>query len=391
MLARNSSSFNKAAAKVFSCVLRLHRQVDKKDGSYQLMGAAPERHIPTPTNRGLDPNGSKPMGSSETPKISLVTTSQKVPSWSRSIFNLDSGFKGVMLVAGITVLGIVGLIVAELMQRSALAWQKFGLQFFTGSAWDPVSGEFGALPFLFGTIVSSILALIIAVPLALAVAVFVTEMCPPFLRKPISFATELLAAIPSIIYGIWAMFILVPLLRGHINPLLTKYLGWTTLFKAPDYGYSMFAAGVVVAIMIIPIISSISREVLAVVPQHQREAALALGATRWEMIRIGVLRNARAGIVGAIILGLGRALGETMAVTLVIGNSPQIAKSLLAPGYTMAAVIANEFNEATDELYRSALIEIGLALFVVTIIVNILAGLMVWTVTRGVPAGARGQ
>ena len=355
------------------------------------MGAAPERHIPNPANRGLDKNVSKSMGSSEAPKISLVTTSPKAPAWSRSIFNLDSGFKGLMLVAGITVLGIVGLIIAELLQRSALAWQKFGFHFFTGSAWDPVSGEFGALPFLFGTIVSSILALIIAVPLALAVAVFVTEMCPPLLRKPISFATELLAAIPSIIYGIWAMFILVPLLRGHINPLLVKYLGWTHLFKAPDFGYSMFAAGVVVAIMIIPIISSISREVLAVVPQHQREAALALGATRWEMIRMGVLRNARAGIVGAIILGLGRALGETMAVTLVIGNSPQIAKSLLAPGYTMAAVIANEFNEATDDLYRSALIEIGLALFMVTIVVNILARFMVWSVTRGVPAGARGQ
>ena len=355
------------------------------------MGAAPEKHSPTPTNRGLDQSASKSMGSSETPKISLVTTTQKAPAWGRSIFNLDSGFKGLMLVAGITVLGIVGLIIAELIQRSALAWQKFGFSFFTGSAWDPVSGEFGALPFLFGTIVSSIVALIIAVPLALAVAIFVTEMCPPFLRKPISFATELLAAIPSIIYGIWAMFILVPMLRKDINPLLIKYLGWTHLFRAPDYGLSMFAAGVVVAIMIIPIISSISREVLAVVPQHQREAALALGATRWEMIRVGVLRNARAGIVGAIILGLGRALGETMAVTLVIGNSPQIGKSLLAPGYTMAAVIANEFNEATDELYRSALIEIGLALFVVTIIVNILAGLMVWTVTRGVPAGARGQ
>ena len=350
------------------------------------MGAAPERHTPTPTNRGLDQNVSKSMGSSETPKISLVTTTQKAPAWSRSIFNLDSGFKGLMLVAGLTVLGIVGLIIAELIQRSSLAWQKFGFQFFTGSAWDPVSGEFGALPFLFGTIVSSILALIIAVPLALAVAIFVTEMCPPFLRKPISFATELLAAIPSIIYGIWAMFILVPLLRGHINPLLIKYFGWTHLFKAPDYGYSMFAAGVVVAIMIIPIISSISREVLAVVPQHQREAALALGATRWEMIRIAVLRNARAGIVGGIILGLGRALGETMAVTMVIGNRPEIAKSLFAPGYTMASVLANEFSEATGDVYLSALVEIGLALFLVTIIVNALAQLLVWTVTRGQPA-----
>jgi phosphate transport system permease protein len=229
-------------------------------------------------------------------------------------------------------------------------------------------------------------ALTIAVPLAVAVAVFVTEMCPKPLRKPISYATELLAAIPSVIYGLWAIFVLVPLLRLHVNPLFIKYLGWTGLFSRPDYGYSMFAAGVVMAIMIVPIISSITREVLAVVPQHQREAALALGATRWEMVRMAVLRNARAGIAGAVILGLGRALGETMAVTMVIGNTPQIAKSLLAPGYTMAAVIANEFNEATGDLYRSALIEIGLALFIVTIIVNILAGLMVWTVTRGTPA-----
>ena len=330
------------------------------------------------------------MGTPES-KISLVNTQPKASSWQRSLFNLDTGFHGLVLVTALTVLALVGLIVAELLQRSALAWHKFGFHFFTGSAWDPVSGDFGAFPFIFGTLVSSLLALIIAVPLSVAVAVFVTEMCPQPLRKPIAFATELLAAIPSIIYGVWAMFILVPLLRLHINPLLIKYLGWTGLFARPDYGYSMFAAGVVVAIMIIPIISSITREVLAVVPQHQREAALALGATRWEMVRVGVLRNARAGIVGAVILGLGRALGETMAVTLVIGNSPQIAKSLLAPGYSMAAVIANEFNEATDELYRSALIEIGLALFIVTIIVNIFAGLLVWTVTRGVPAGARGQ
>jgi phosphate transport system permease protein len=228
--------------------------------------------------------------------------------------------------------------------------------------------------------------LIIAVPLAIAVAVFVTEMCPKPLRKPISFATELLAAIPSVIYGLWAMFILIPILRVNVAPLLAKYLNWTGLFSGPMYGYSMLAAGVVMAIMIIPIISSITREVLAVVPQHQREAALALGATRWEMIRVGVLRNARAGIIGAIILGLGRALGETIAVTLVIGNTPQIAKSLFAPGYTMASVIANEFNEATDSLYVSALIEIGLALFIVTVIVNILAQLLVWTATRGAPA-----
>jgi phosphate transport system permease protein len=254
-----------------------------------------------------------------------------------------------------------------------------------------VSGEFGALPFIYGTLVSSLLALVIAVPLAVAIAVFVTEMCPRPLRKPISFASELLAAIPSVIYGLWAIFILVPLLRVYVEPWLMKYLSWTGLFAGPAYGIGMLAAGVVMAIMIIPIISSITREVLAVVPQHQREAALALGATRWEMIRIAVLKNARAGILGAVILGLGRALGETMAVTMVIGNRPEIAKSLLAPGYTMASVIANEFAEATDDLYLSALMEIGLALFAVTIVVNVLARLMVWSVTRGAPVRAHAQ
>ncbi len=354
------------------------------------MGAVRDRRTSVPEQQtdgeGFGPDSSKPMGSSDTAKISLVNTAQKAPAWNRSWFNLDVAFKGLMLVAALAVLAVVGLTLSELLQRSALAWQKFGFHFFTGSGWDPVAGDFGALPFIFGTIVSSILALVMAVPLAVAVAVFVTEMCPKPLRKPISFATELLAAIPSVIYGLWAMFILVPLLRVYVAPVLMKYFSWTGLFTGPMYGYSVLAAGTVMAIMIIPIISSITREVLAVVPQHQREAALALGATRWEMIRVGVLKNARAGVIGAIILGLGRALGETIAVTLVIGNTPQIAKSLLAPGYTMASVIANEFNEATDDLYRSALIEIGLALFIVTVIVNILAQLLVWTATRGAPA-----
>src|SRR5438552_5054571 len=288
------------------------------------MGAAPERHIPDAeghsASQASGPRTTKSMSSSESHKISLVNSAQKAPAWGRSVFNMDAGFKGLMLLAALSVLAVVGLTLSELLQRSALAWQKFGFHFFATSAWDPVAGEFGALPFIFGTIVSSILALLIAVPLAVAVAVFVTEMCPKPLRKPISFATELLAAIPSVIYGLWAMFILVPLLRIHVAPMLTKYFSWTGVFSGPMYGYSMLAAGTVMAIMIIPIISSITREVLAVVPQHQREAALALGATRWEMIRIGVLKNARAGIIGAIILGLGRALGETIAVTLEIGN-----------------------------------------------------------------------
>src|SRR5437763_7786389 len=325
------------------------------------MGAAPERHIPDAeghsAGQASGPRTTKSMSSSESHKISLVNSAQKAPAWGRSVFNMDAGFKGLMLLAALSVLAVVGLILIELLQRSALAWQKFGFHFFITSAWDPVAGEFGALPFIFGTIVSSILALVIAVPLAVAVAVYVTEMCPKPLRKPISFATELLAAIPSVIYGLWAIFVLVPLLRVYVDPWLMRYLSWTGLFAGPPYGIGMLAAGIIMAIMIIPIISSITREVLSVVPQHQREAALALGATRWEMIRVGVLRNARAGIVGAIILGLGRALGETMAVPLVIGNSRQIAKSLLAPGYTMAAVIANAFNEATAELYRRALIE----------------------------------
>ena len=298
----------------------------------------------------------------------------------------DRIFQSAMTACGLAVLGILALIVYELVHRSSLSWHAFGLKFFAGSEWNPVSEQFGALPFINGTLVSSLVALIIAVPLSVGVAVFTTEMCPKALRGPLSFFVELLAAIPSVIYGVWAIFVLVPLLSTYVQPFLADTLGWTGLFTGPKYGVGMLAAGIILAIMIIPIISSITREVLMVVPQHQREGVLALGATRWEMIRVGVLRNARAGIVGGIILGLGRALGETMAVTMVIGNNPQIVKSLFAPGYTMASVLANEFSEATGDLYLSSLIEIGLALFFVTIIVNALAQLLVWTVTRGQPA-----
>jgi phosphate transport system permease protein len=298
----------------------------------------------------------------------------------------DEGFHAAMWACGATVLLIVGLIVYELVTKGALAWHAFGWKFFFTHDWDPVNEQFGALPFVYGTIVSSILALIISVPLAVGVAVFITEMSPRWLRGSLAFTTELLAAIPSVIYGLWAIFVLVPLLRQYVEPFLGKYLGWTGLLEGAPYGIGMLAAGVILAIMIIPIISAITREVMTAVPQQQREAVLALGATRWEMIRMGVLRNARAGIVGGIILGLGRALGETMAVTMVIGNRAEIAKSLFAPGYTMASVIANEFSEATGDLYLSSLVQIGLALFLVTIVVNILAQLLVWTVTRGTPA-----
>jgi phosphate transport system permease protein len=298
----------------------------------------------------------------------------------------DRIFKSAITACGLAILGVLVLIVYELMSGSSLSWHAFHFKFFASSDWDPVNQLFGALPFVYGTLLSSLIALIIAVPLAIGVAVFTTEMCPKSLRAPLSFFVELLAAIPSVIYGLWAMFILVPLLSDHVQPFLSSAFGWTGLFEGPPYGIGMLAAGIILAIMIIPIISSITREVLMVVPQHQREGVLALGATRWEMIRVGVLRNARAGIVGAIILGLGRALGETMAVTMVIGNRPEIAKSLFAPGYTMASVLANEFSEATGDVYLSALIEIGLALFLVTIVVNALARLLVWSTTRGLPA-----
>jgi phosphate transport system permease protein len=309
----------------------------------------------------------------------------------------DRGFHWLMVLCALSIFGIVVLIATQLVIRSHLAWSTFGIKFFfqafidpdthLPSYWDPVNGHFSALPFVFGTLVSSLLALLIAVPLAIGVAVFLTEMCPRMLRTPLAFLTELLAAIPSVIYGLWAVFVLVPLLREHVNPMLIKTLGWTGFFNDDNpTGLGFVAAGVILAIMILPIISSLTREVMNAVPGSQREAVLALGATRWEMIRMGVLRNARIGIVGAVILGLGRALGETMAVTMVIGNTPQIQRSLLANGASMASVIANEYAEASGDLHLSALTEIGLALFIVTIIVNALARLLVWAVTRGAPA-----
>ena len=298
----------------------------------------------------------------------------------------DNSFAAVMLICALSIFVIVLFIFVILIVRSRLSLQAFGLKFFVHQAWDPVSGDFGALPFIYGTLATSLLALLMAVPLALGVAVFLTELCPRPLRAPISFLTELLAAIPSVVYGLWAVFTLVPLMRDVIGPFLVKTLGWTGLFSGPNFGVGILTASMILSIMILPIISSLTRDIMTAVPISQREAVLALGATRWEMIRIGILRNSRIGIVGAIMLGLGRALGETMAVTMVIGNHPEIQKSLFAPGYTLASVIANEFSEASGDLYLSALIEIGLALFLVTIVVNGIARLLVWAVTRGAPA-----
>jgi phosphate transport system permease protein len=265
------------------------------------------------------------------------------------------------------------------------ALREFGLGFLTSSTWDPVRGIFGAAPAIYGTIVSSIVALVIATPLALGVAIFLSEFSPGWLRQPVAFFVDLLAAIPSVVYGLWGIFALLPLLREYVMPFLrdSLRLGATPLFSGPAYGPSMLAAGVILAIMVLPYISSVSREVLLAVPRSQREAALALGATRWEAIRGAVLPYAKSGIVGGIILGLGRALGETMAVTMLIGNRHEIAASLFAPGYTMASLIANEFAEASGDLHLSALMAVGFTLFVITIIVNAIARWLVWQVTRG--------
>ena len=287
------------------------------------------------------------------------------------------------MLSAVSVFVIVLLVVWELVDKSKLSLHQFGIKFFYGHDWDPNNDSFGAMPFIYGTLVSSFLALLLAVPLSIGVAVYITEMCPQRLRAIISFLVELLAAIPSVIYGLWGIFVLAPLLRDYVEPFLAKTLGWTGLFTGPIYGLGMLAAGIILAIMVVPVIASITREVMTAVPQNQREAVLALGATRWEMIRMGVLRNARIGIVGGVILGLGRALGETMAVTMLIGNRPEVAKSLFAPGYTMASVIADEFSEASGDMYLSALVEIGLALFIVTLIVNALARLLVWSITGG--------
>jgi phosphate transport system permease protein len=301
----------------------------------------------------------------------------------------DKTFAGVMLLCALSIFAIVLFILTILIVRSKLSLSQLGFGFFIHSGWDPVSGDFGALPFIFGTLATSLLALAMAVPLALGVAVFLSELCPQRLRAPISFLTELLAAIPSVVYGLWAVFVLVPIMRDSLGPFLYKYLGWTGFFEGYNFGVGLLTASIILAIMILPIISSITRDIMLAVPTSQREAVLALGATRWEMIRVGVLRNARIGIVGAVILGLGRALGETMAVTMVIGNHPDISKSLFAPANTLASVIAGEFSEATGDMYLSALIEIGLALFLVTIVVNAIARALVWAVTRGTPARVR--
>ena len=292
----------------------------------------------------------------------------------------DLGFRvgiGVFAAALLLIVVGIGIILAN---DSSLSLQRFGLDFWRTSDWDPVAGEFGALPFIWGTLYSSVLALLIAAPVSLGIAVFISELSPPRLRQPLIFLTELLAAIPSIVYGLWGIFVLVPAVR-YVETSMPESLRSLPLFSGPPFGVGMFAAALILAVMVVPFTSAVAREVLKTVPMTQREAAYALGATRFEAIRAAIF-FARTGIIGAVMLGFGRALGETMAVTMVIGNNPQVSLSLFAPQYTMAAVLANEFTEAANALYLSALIEIGLVLFIITLAVNLMSRGLIWSMAR---------
>jgi phosphate transport system permease protein len=302
-------------------------------------------------------------------------------NWGDSVFRLTTAaFAALVLVT-------VAVMCYQMLSASALSMSTFGFSFIFGREWNPVTSEFGALTFIYGTLMSSLVALVIAVPISLGIAIFLSELSPGWVRGPLGFLVELLAAVPSVVYGLWGIFALAPWLRETVEPFLRRTLGFLPFFSGPNQGFGLLAASIVLAIMITPTISSVSREVLRAVPTSYREAALALGATQWESIRTGVFPIARSGLVGAVILGLGRALGETMAVTMLIGNRAEISLSLFAPAYTMASVIANEFTEATEDLYLSSLAQIGLLLFAVTVLLNIIARLLVWQVEhRGAKA-----
>ena len=289
----------------------------------------------------------------------------------------DRTFRLLCLAGALTVGVLLVLVLWQLLKGSHLSLQKFGFKFFTGTTWNPVTEEFDALPFIFGTVISSLIALLIAVPLSVGTAIYLTDLAPVRIRQPLTSLIEMLAAVPSVVWGLWGLFVLMPILRNHAYPPLQKWFSFLPFFQGPIYGIGSLTAGVILAIMILPIVTSVSREVLRSVPNLQREAAYALGATRWEVTRIAVLSYARRGLFGAAVLGLGRAIGETMAVTMVIGNTPFVGASLFHPASTLASGIANEFTEATSDLYLSALFELGLVLLGLTILVNILAQIMV--------------
>jgi phosphate transport system permease protein len=294
----------------------------------------------------------------------------------------DSIFKLTTMAFALAIAGLVVVIIVEMALNSTLTFDKFGPSFVWRQVWDPVKEEFGALPFIYGTVVSSLIALVLAVPVSLGVAAFLVEHAPRSVSTPVSFLVQLLAAIPSVVYGLWGIFVLVPLLRDHVYPSIQSVLGFLPIFRGSISGLGMLTAGIILAIMVVPIITAVTTDVFRAVPGAQREAALALGATKWETTRV-VLENARFGITGAVILGLGRAVGETMAVTMLIGNRPEISRSLFDPSFTIASAIANEFTEATSEVYRHALVELGLILFVVTFVINGLARVLVRGMARG--------
>lgn len=324
--------------------------------------------------------------------MSTTPIAEQPPTATRGRFERlgDPAFKWVTLGFASLVLVLIVAMFAEMIRNSRLSIEKFGLGFLFAQVWDPPGQDFGALPFIYGTVVSSVLALLIAVPVSIAVAIFVTYQAPRVLRRPVISLVELLAAIPSVAYGLWGIFILAPFMREVVAPPLTSTLGqWIPFFAGPSFGVGMITAAVILSIMVTPIVTAVSRDVLAAVPAHQRDGALALGATEWEATKV-VFAYALPGVTGAVILGLARAVGETMAVTMVIGNRPEIAASLFAPGYTMASVIANEFTEATEEIYLHALIEIGVLLFIVSFIVRAVAQLLVWRATRGRSIGKEG-
>ena len=297
----------------------------------------------------------------------------------------DGVFHVLVLAAALLVLAIVVGLGVDLAWESRLSIARFGFRFLVSQTWDPIHQQFGALPFIFGTVVTSVMAIVLAFFVGVGAALFLTELAPDRLRGPLSALVELLAAIPSVVYGLWGIFVLAPVIRIWIEPFLQNVFGFIPIFSGPKIGIGFLAGGIILAIMILPTVTAISRDVIRTVPREQREGAMALGATRWEVISKVILPYARSGVLGAVILGLGRALGETIAVTMVIGGRPQITHQLFGLGYTIASVIANEFTEATYQLYLSALFELGLILLAITMLLNVAARLLVWRITQGGP------
>lgn len=301
----------------------------------------------------------------------------------RSSQGVDRLFAGALIAAAWFILAVVLGLLAVLLTAAWPAVKSVGFGIFTSTMWSPTDGEYGVLPFVYGTAVTSLIALLLAGPIGVAVALFLSELAPRRLAAPLGMLVELLAAVPSVVYGLWGLFVLAPIMRTIVQPALSKSLGFLPLFQGPPLGVGMLTGGILLAIMILPTVSAITRDIFGAVPVEQREGMLALGATKWEVLTKAVIPYARSGIIGALVLALGRAMGEAMAVVMVIGNTPAISASLFRPAYTMASVLANEFTEATGQTYVAVLIEIGLLLFLLSVVVNVVARLLVWSVSSG--------